>query len=129
MLLDGAHNPHGAAALAAAADELIHDDQPVTLLLGVVREKDLDGVIGALRSSRVLSRATVIATNVPDTDRSTPATDLAAHWPGAAAIPDTDNALDDALGRAAKADGIVVVAGSLYLVGHVRARLLGLEKD
>ncbi len=129
LLLDGAHNPHGAAALAAAADELIDDEQAVTLLIGVVREKDLDGVIGALRSSRVLSRATVIATTVPDTDRSTPATDLTALWPGAIAVAGTDDALDDALGRASKSDGIVVVAGSLYLVGHVRARLLGLEKD
>lgn len=129
VLLDGAHNPHGAAALAVAVDELIPDDQPVTLLIGVVREKDLDGVIGALRSSRVLSRATVIATTVPDSDRATPAADLAALWPGAIAVADTDAALEDALGRASKSAGIVVVAGSLYLVGHVRARLLGLEKD
>jgi folylpolyglutamate synthase/dihydropteroate synthase len=86
-------------------------------------------VIAALRSSRVLARATVIATTVPDTERSVPATDLADHWPGATAIPDTDAALDDALERASMVGGIVVVAGSLYLVGHIRARLLGLEKD
>ena len=129
VLLDGAHNPHGAAALAEAVDELLEDDQPVTLLLGVVREKDVDGLIAALMSSRVLKNATVIATTVPDTDRAVPAPDLAAHWPGSEAIPDTDAALEDALGRSSRAGGIVVVAGSLYLVGHIRARLLGLEKD
>jgi dihydrofolate synthase/folylpolyglutamate synthase len=125
VLLDGAHNAHGATALAASLDELLRDNESVTLLLGVVRDKDVAAVIGALRSSQVLQRASVITTNVPDTERSSRAADLANLWPGARAIVDADEALEAALERGR----MVVVAGSLYLVGHVRARLLGLEKD
>jgi dihydrofolate synthase/folylpolyglutamate synthase len=124
VLLDGAHNPHGAAALAAAVDELI-EDKPVTVLIGVVREKEVAAMLEALRSSRILDRATVITTDVPDTDRSTPAADLARLWPGSTSIADADEALEASLGYGR----LVVVCGSLYLVGHVRALLLGLETD
>ena len=123
VLLDGAHNPHGAAALSVAVDELI--DQPVTVLIGVVREKDVGAMIAALRTSRVLDRSTVITTDVPDTERSIPAADLARLWPNSTAIADTDEALEVALGKGR----LVVVCGSLYLVGHIRAQLLGLETD
>ena len=102
----------------------------MTLLLGVVREKDLGGVIG---------RTPLVARAVPGDGhrdkcarhRPLDACRGPGHRIGRARSPiaDTDDALDDALGRASKSDGIVVVAGSLYLVGHVRARLLGLEKD
>ena len=72
------------------------------------------------------ARATVVCTAV-DAPRALPAADLAAAW--RAALPglrvlveaDTDAALDLAL---ATGDGPVVVAGSLYLVGAARARLV-----
>jgi folylpolyglutamate synthase/dihydropteroate synthase len=74
-----------------------------------------------------LAGATVVCTS-PDLSRALPARELAAAWeaagiPGLRAIaaetPAT--ALDLAL---ATGDGTVVVAGSLYLVGAARARLV-----
>jgi dihydrofolate synthase/folylpolyglutamate synthase len=128
VLIDGAHNPHGAAALAAALDELRPELSPgrPTVLIGVVREKDLAGVLAPLRSSVALADARVIATSVPDTLRSNDPSVVARAWgENARAIADTDEALAAALNSARQAGGPLVIAGSLYLVGHVRDRLIG----
>ncbi len=51
--LDGAHNPHGAAALAATCAELsARDGRPVALVVGMLARKDAAGYFGALRSCR-----------------------------------------------------------------------------
>jgi dihydrofolate synthase/folylpolyglutamate synthase len=136
VVLDGAHNPAGAAVLAAALDELrplLREGAgtrpaPVTLLLAIMGDKDVDGVIRPLAGSRALAGARVIATQV-EGSRALPAEQLAERWatlagPGAGRVTartDLNAALDDALSTAA---GPVVVAGSLYLVGAVRARLV-----
>ncbi len=129
VLLDGAHNPAGAAALAAALDDLRPTlaAGPVTLLVAAMADKDVDGVIAALRGSAVVRTARVIATSLPDLPRAMPADELAARWRAAGA--DTVTAVDDpvtALDAAHSTDGtgVLVVAGSLYLVGAVRARLV-----
>jgi dihydrofolate synthase / folylpolyglutamate synthase len=127
VLLDGAHNPHGAAALAAALDELrpeLSAGRP-TLLIGVVREKDLHGLLEPLRSSAALADAAVIATRVPDTPRSNDPSVVAQAWgANARAIDETDEALAAAMDAAGQAGGPLIIAGSLYLVGHVRDRLI-----
>ena len=128
VLIDGAHNPHGAAALAAALDELRPELSPgrPTLLIGVVREKDLAGVIAPLRGSTALADASIIATSVPDTPRSNDPAFVAQSWgPNAQTIEDTDEALAAALDNARREGGPLVIAGSLYLVGHVRDKLVG----
>jgi dihydrofolate synthase/folylpolyglutamate synthase len=128
VLLDGAHNPAGAATLAAALDDLrpfVAAGAP-TLVTASMADKDVDGVIAALLRSTALAGARVIATQL-DVPRALPAADLAARWRVAAptlrvdAVPDADRALEDAL---ATTDGLVVVAGSLYLVGLARSRFV-----
>jgi dihydrofolate synthase/folylpolyglutamate synthase len=131
VLIDGAHNPAGAAALAMALDDLRRylADGPVTLVTASMVEKDVDGVAAALAASPALRGATVICTSL-DVARAMPAADLAARWtsamPGGRVIAEADPiaALDRALSNASLADGPVVVAGSLYLVGLVRGRLV-----
>jgi dihydrofolate synthase / folylpolyglutamate synthase len=138
IVLDGAHNPDGARALASTLDEL-REALPrgaVTLLLGILRDKEVDEVLRALTRSPALRAARLVATRVPDTDRSLDAGDLAQAW---AALPgtqaprviddDVDAALAAALGLARAEGGPLVVAGSLYLVGHVRARLVAADLD
>jgi dihydrofolate synthase/folylpolyglutamate synthase len=134
VLLDGAHNPDGAAALATALEDLRPHlaggertpPAPLTLVWASMADKDAASVVGALSSSPVLAGATVVCTAV-DLPRALPADDLAAVWraamPGAPVLTAADPmaALDMALGRG---DGPVVVAGSLYLVGAVRGRLV-----
>jgi dihydrofolate synthase/folylpolyglutamate synthase len=50
LWLDGAHNPHGAAALAeACADLSARDGRPVALVVGMLGRKDARGYFAALR--------------------------------------------------------------------------------
>jgi dihydrofolate synthase/folylpolyglutamate synthase len=129
VLLDGAHNPAGAAALAAALDDLrpFLGGGPLTLVTATMADKDVDGVITALSRAGAMAGARIVATAL-DLPRAMPAAELAARW--AATVPDghrpvtaTDPvaALELAL---ADAGGPIVVAGSLYLVGAIRAVLV-----
>ena len=128
VLLDGAHNPAGAATLAVALDDLrpFLAPGPITLVTASMADKDVHGVVAALLGSRALAGSTVIATQL-DSPRALDAGSLAARWrtagPGLRVIvePDPDAALDAALDAAT---GPIVVAGSLYLVGLARARLV-----
>jgi dihydrofolate synthase/folylpolyglutamate synthase len=129
VLLDGAHNPAGAAALAAALDDLRPFLSPgrLTLLTASMADKDVAGITAALGGSPTLAGARVIATAV-DTPRALPAGRLAAIWTnrlGRSATVEAEPSIDAALDRAlAGPPGPIVVAGSLYLVGAVRARLV-----
>jgi dihydrofolate synthase / folylpolyglutamate synthase len=134
VLLDGAHNPAGAAALAVALDDLrpFIADGPITLVTASMADKDVDGVIAALTRSNALDGATVVATSL-DAVRAMPAAELAARWRTGGvwgervsrprqviAEPDPGAALE----RAMAEPGPLVVAGSLYLVGEVRGALV-----
>ncbi|HLQ49468.1 MAG TPA: cyanophycin synthetase, partial [Candidatus Dormibacteraeota bacterium] len=128
VLLDGAHNPAGAATLATALDDL----RPhlaggrLTLVTASMADKDVDGIVAALGAAAAMDGATVIATAL-DLQRALPAAELAARWrrhgltANVVVEPDPEHALDRAL---SEGDGPIVVAGSLYLVGAVRARLV-----
>jgi dihydrofolate synthase/folylpolyglutamate synthase len=134
VLLDGAHNPAGAVALAAALDDLRPflaggrdaGPPPLTLVHGSMADKDVDGIIRALEVSNALAGASIVATQVQG-DRALPAAELARRWrtirPDVAivAIADVGQALERAIHDAR---GPVVVAGSLYLVGEARRRWL-----
>ena len=141
ILLDGAHNPAGAASLASALEEIAPFMRPgrATLILAIMADKDVDGVIAALAESALLRGARVICTS-PGGARPMPADRLSARWEalvGTAAetVSEPAAALDAALaarggaGRVAgdspeDLGGPVVVAGSLYLVGAARAILV-----
>ena len=131
VLLDGAHNPAGAGALATALDDLAPHltSGRVTLLTASMADKDVAGVVAALATCRALADAHIVTTAI-DAPRALPAEELAGLWTRAsvagtrrtiAAEPDIATALDRAL---AGPPGPIVVAGSLYLVGAVRARLV-----
>jgi dihydrofolate synthase/folylpolyglutamate synthase len=133
-LLDGAHNPDGAAALVSALADLRPSLPPgrSTLLLGILADKDVDEMLATLASDPGLRDARLIATDVPGTDRALPASSLLARWTAIAGtardgveVADVDEAVRRALADARDLGGPLIVAGSLYLVGHVRARLLG----
>jgi dihydrofolate synthase/folylpolyglutamate synthase len=129
VLLDGAHNPAGAEALATALDDLrpFLADGPLTLVTASMADKDVDGVVGALASSPAMNGATIITTSL-EVARAMPAPELATRWlrhaPSNQVIVEAEpaTALDRALQRSTAGAGPVVVAGSLYLVGAARGR-------
>ncbi len=128
ILLDGAHNPAGAAALATALDDLRPFLTPgrLTVVTASMADKDIVGVVEALARAGALRAARVVTTQI-DLPRALDAQSLAERWrtlaPGSSveAVAEPAAALDTALRGA---DGPVVVAGSLYLVGLVRGLLV-----
>jgi dihydrofolate synthase / folylpolyglutamate synthase len=120
VLLDGAHNPQGAAALAAALPAL-RPGRPVELVFGVLADKDHAGMLSALAPA--VRRLHLVA---PASPRARPAAELLALAAarGVAADVHGDVASALACARAAAWDaGTVCVAGSLYLVGEARELL------
>jgi dihydrofolate synthase/folylpolyglutamate synthase len=134
VLLDGAHNPAGAAVLARALDDLrptlLGGDEseppPITLILAAMADKDVAGVLAALAASSVARSAHVMCTEM-DLPRALGAARLARGWASIAPgrLPEVVTPVGAALERALdEAPGPIVVAGSLYLVGAVRAILV-----
>ncbi|MEY3020754.1 MAG: hypothetical protein RLZZ272_1738, partial [Actinomycetota bacterium] len=126
VVVDGAHNPHAAVALAVAlGDGEVVGRRPVTLLLGVLADKDVEGIVAGLAGIAT----TVVTTTAPD-ERALAAEELAAivrrEAPGAVveAVTDPGAALERARELAGPL-GAVVATGSLRTVGAVRQRLVG----
>jgi folylpolyglutamate synthase/dihydropteroate synthase len=92
-------------------------------------DKDVDGVIAGLLGTSALRGARVVATSI-GVPRALPAEALAGRWRALGdraaisdvqAVPDAGEAIDRAISGAR---GPVIVAGSLYLVGVARGRLV-----
>lgn len=123
VLLDGAHNPAAALALAATVREL--EGAAAVLVFGSSADKDVVGVLGAL--TPVARR--LVLTHAANSPRALAPDDLAASAPpGLGPRPlvaeDPAAALRAALGHTRPGD-TVLVAGSLFLVGEVRDLLTG----
>lgn len=127
VVLDGAHNLDGAAALAAALTEGFAILGHRYLVLGVLAGREPVELLTHLDATDC---AEVICCT-PDSPRALPAADLAAivaeHGGRPRVVPAVDEALRTALDLADSGDA-VVVTGSLYTVGAARAavRALGL---
>ncbi|HEX9052577.1 MAG TPA: cyanophycin synthetase [Anaeromyxobacter sp.] len=120
VLLDGAHNPDGAAALAAAL-RAMHPGRPVELVFGVLSDKDHAGMLSALAGA--VRRLHVVA---PATPRARPAAEVRALAASLGLDADAHASTAEAIAcsrRAASDGALVCVAGSLYLVGEARALL------
>ena len=114
VVLDGAHNPAGAAALAASLTEWF-GTTPLTLVFGALRDKDAPGMLAALapRARRLI----FTASSSPRAARPEALRDAA---PAGAAVELAESA-PEALALAAREPRtpILCVAGSLSLLGDV----------
>lgn len=114
LLLDGAHNPAGAQALKEALQGHF-PGRPVALVIAVSADKDLMAMAAAW------SQLPIFATRYHN-ERSAPLDLLTQVFRARASTPDPLEAVElarDFLPR----DGLVVVTGSLYLVGEIRSAL------
>jgi dihydrofolate synthase/folylpolyglutamate synthase len=118
VLLDGAHNPSGAAALAESLPEVV-GDRPLVGVLGVLDDKDAAGI---LRPLLPLMRHAVLSE--PSLERSLPAATLHSLTGqlepalGGEVVRNPLAALERARSVAGP-DGAVLVTGSLHLVAQV----------
>jgi dihydrofolate synthase/folylpolyglutamate synthase len=114
LWLDGAHNPNAAQPVAKALRTLSRG-RPVTLVLGMLANKDAEAVL------RILAPAVgrVIAVPVPGHAHHAPEA-LATIAHSFDRTADTAPGIPAALDRI-DAPGLVLIAGSLYLAGEVLA--------
>jgi dihydrofolate synthase/folylpolyglutamate synthase len=119
LLIDAAHNPDGARALADYLATAGYPPLPV--VLAIMKDKDIAGIVQALMphasrfvATTVENRRALPARELADRIRS-----LAGHAP-VDAIDDPEAALRHAFVDAGEA----IVAGSIFLVGPLRARLI-----
>jgi dihydrofolate synthase/folylpolyglutamate synthase len=113
ILLDGAHNVAGAEALAGSLTRLFPNERPA-LILGILRDKDWAGMFRALAPTA--SRITLVSVQ---NERTSNPDELAASCRSfnPAAEVTCCSSLEAALADT-RCDGLIVVAGSLYLVGE-----------
>jgi dihydrofolate synthase/folylpolyglutamate synthase len=133
IVLDAAHNPHGAEATAAALEDSFAFN-PLIGVMGVMGDKDYEGVLAAFEphlehlvvtqnsSDRAMParELAVAAREVFGEDRVTVEPVLADALDRAAAMAEAGEAYGDALGS-----GGVLVTGSVITVGEARALLRG----
>jgi dihydrofolate synthase/folylpolyglutamate synthase len=131
IVLDAAHNPHGAAAVVAALDDSF-TFSPLIGVIGVMADKDYEGLLAELEpalshvvctqnsSSRAMPASALaeVALGIFGQDRVSQATSLADALDQAAALAEAGGAFGDAIGA-----GGVLVTGSVVTVGEARALL------
>jgi len=131
IVLDAAHNPHGAAATAAALEDSFAFD-PLIGVIGVMADKDYEGVLAAFEphlahviitrnsTDRAMSpnELGAVAVDIFGEDRVTIVPRLADAIDQAAALAEAGDAVS-------VATGAVLVTGSVITVGEARAMLKG----
>ena len=122
VLLDCAHNPHGAEALATYVQKQGWSAERVVLVFGALADKSWSAMldlVGPLAERRVYAS--------PKGRAPAPLEEMTARFSGTTVVEPRE-----AIARAlawAQAGELVLVTGSIFLVGEVRSELLGLECD
>lgn len=121
FLLDGAHNEQGVLALR---DELLHrpESDRHLLVFGVVKGQGKRALLPLLAD--LFPRVLVVP---PPTERADNTSEVAAPFAHAQSFNTWQEGLEVAMKEAAGRG--IVVAGSLYLIGAVRAWLVGEQRD
>jgi dihydrofolate synthase / folylpolyglutamate synthase len=119
LLIDAAHNPAGAAALASYLQDTGSKKLPV--VFAAMADKDLRNMIGALAPIA----STFITTTVPHA-RARSADELAGEIRQLTAVPvEAADSAEAAVARALEQSKRAVACGSIYMIGPLRARLIG----
>ena len=121
VVMDGGHNPQCMAALVENIQDYL-PDRPLTVLTGVLRDKDYHQMYAPL-----LPYAAQFITVTPDSPRALPAQELAVYLQTLGRpVTACDTVAEGAALALAKAanGGAVLCCGSLYLMGEAEAALL-----
>jgi dihydrofolate synthase / folylpolyglutamate synthase len=128
VILDAAHNPHGARATAQAVEEAFSFN-PLIGVIAVMADKDAEGLLRTYEP--IMDR--VVVTQVASTSRGMPAEELGAlaadvfRPDRVTVVPRLDDAIETAVALAdAESAGLagVLVTGSVVLVGEARNLLV-----
>jgi len=126
VILDGAHNAQKAEALATALPAVLSGTSQVILVLGVLESKDNQAILAPLlplATELILTRPRVLAKPARDPRSLAEAARQAGFAGPMTVVDEPGEAIAVALERvSAPASATLLVTGSLYLVGNVRAR-------
>ncbi|HEX5604840.1 MAG TPA: folylpolyglutamate synthase/dihydrofolate synthase family protein [Pyrinomonadaceae bacterium] len=126
FLIDGAHNPAGAESLRTYLDEFAQ--RPLTLVFGAMRDKQLEQIGEILFP---IADALVLTTvNNPRSATLEMLEPVAMRYARGKVLKSDGSAaaLQTALANTPK-EGMICVAGSLYLIGEMRPQILGKRND
>ena len=120
LWLDGAHNAHGAAALALSLAQMnAVRRKPLVLIVGMMNTREPADFLEAF----VAMAPQVLAVTIPGEENAHKAADIATAARAAGLEAASCRSVGAALAEAAQVKGArVVICGSLYLGGHVLAR-------
>jgi len=122
IVVDGAHNPEGAAALAGTYSELF-GERRATVVLGVLTDKEAGPVISSLAGVA----GHVIVTSPTHPTRALPAEVLSGLVREAGLAVEVAPAAREAIALGARRlraeDDVLLITGSLYLAGEARREL------
>jgi dihydrofolate synthase/folylpolyglutamate synthase len=121
VILDGAHNPHAAHALAGTWNERFAGKKGV-LVFSAVAGKEIEAILEILASL-----AEKIFLCPVDTTRAVSPDTLAACLPANAPPHEIHGSFESAFAAARSVGAPILVAGSLFLVGEARSHLTGAE--
>ncbi|MBD2184441.1 bifunctional folylpolyglutamate synthase/dihydrofolate synthase [Planktothrix sp. FACHB-1355] len=115
ILIDGAHNPAAAIVLRQYVDSL--DTKSVTWVMGILSSKDCDDIFKALLRScdRLFLVPVPDQSSAHPEDLATLARQICPELALVATYPDLVSGLEAAI---ASDPGLLVLCGSLYLIGH-----------
>lgn len=123
VIIDGAHNVDGAAAAARTLAEEFTLAGSLVLVVGMLEGRDPVAVLEALRATE----AGFLVACTPPSPRAIPAAQVAAAADAlgivAESVPDVHDAVRRALAFASDED-LILVTGSLYVIGAARGYLL-----
>lgn len=124
FLIDGAHNPAGAESLRAYLDEFAR--RPLTLVFGAMRDKQLEQIGEILFPVADLLVLTTV--DNPRSATSEMLEPIAQRFARGKILKSAGSAtaLQMALDHTSR-EGMICVAGSLYLAGELRPRILSLR--
>ena len=129
VVIDGAHNPEGLAAAGATLAEEFSVLGTVTWVVGMMRDKDPDAMLGAIAASE--ARCDLVVCCAPDWPRALPGAELAAaareQGIDAEVADDVAEAVERALALSADEDA-VVITGSLYTAGAARLHMASQDR-
>ena len=116
ILIDGAHNPDGAAALAAYLKGHFVNRKKL-LIFGVMKDKDFREM---LRELLPVVQQTILTR--PEIGRAALPADVARYAPGALVSPSVGDALERAFAMAEEHD-LIIITGSFYTAGEAKGLL------
>jgi dihydrofolate synthase/folylpolyglutamate synthase len=121
FLFDGAHNIAGAKALKAFLDEFV--SQPIIMIFGAMNDKDLSEI-----SEILFTKASKLIFTEPNNRRSMKTQDLLSYTPDnfdekEIFISDSVEKAIELAKKITKENELILVTGSLYLVGETQELL------